>query len=300
MSETDLYCLPANIRQLPDHSTDDHPTSCTHLFIVAHLARLLTKLLDSFAINTPAGTSNDLVTQYDASLMQFEEALPSYFKFSPFTDTSRDSMEPFLPSHRVHIHSSIMSVRLSLHRPRLSQYLSPTESSTVRQYVVGLCLGMIRIQRNARMLESRLSFRLFDVERVFESTVILGLIIRVEKLLGMERNVTIAAGTTSTSRSTSTPPPGFSSEVIGNARSGLAEGIELLEGVQGWIDQSYLAGKALHVLRRMVAKNDSIRIDGGQVTESIENWLKTWRGTNVDMLMAEAEWRDWERIVEGI
>ncbi len=140
------------------------------------------------------------------------------------------------------------------------------------------------------MLESRLSFRLFDVERVFESAVTLGLIGRVEKLLTMERKA--ATGSPK-------PPAGFSAEAILNARGGLAEGIELLEGVQGWVDHSYLAGKALRVLRRLAVKNDGLRIGEG-AAEAITAWLKTWRGTNVDMLMAEAEWRDWERVVEGI
>jgi hypothetical protein len=56
----------------------------------------------------------------------------------------------------------------------------------------------------------------------------------------------------------------------------------------------------LHVLRRLAAKIDRHPDTVFPVGDQLLSWLETWKATNVDMLMAEAEWRDWERIVEGM
>jgi hypothetical protein len=147
------------------------------------------------------------------------------------------------------------------------------------------------------MLEYKVAFRIFEVERVFEAAATLGLICRVEKTMMMGRKGNAAA-----SIAEGGPPSTivFTDEDLINARSGVADGIELLEGVLGWQDAAYAAGKSLHVLRRLAAKIDRHPDTVFPVGDQLLSWLETWKATNVDMLMAEAEWRDWERIVEGM
>jgi len=230
-SEADLYRLGGDQNQLPPHSTEQGPTACTALFIHTHLARRLTPILDSFATVSPAKTSHELVLRFDASLDAFQDALPAYFRLYPLTDTRFDSTRPYLASHRVRLHSTLLAYRAGVHRTHLPFYLGQTVPAGIRQVVAQVCLSALRVQREAKMLDAKLSIRLFNPVIIFESAVTLALIAYVER-----------------SESSASMYP--------LQRAGVAEGVELLDKVVSSADGVY-ARKAIRVLRAVLIYVDS-------------------------------------------
>lgn len=240
ISETDLYQLPQDARTLPPHSTEAGPTVATALFIHTHLDRRITPILDSFATVGPAGTPHDLVLRFDASLDAFQDALPPYLRLFPLTDTRYDSANPYLAPHRVRLHSTLLAYRLGVHRAHLVTYLSPVGSPGVRAVIAQVCLASLRCQKSAKMLDAKLSPRLFNPATVFEAAATLALIMYVERAVaGPSSQQSIA----------------MSTEYLA-MRAGVADGSELLDSVSALADGAQFARQAVRVLRDLVAKVD--------------------------------------------
>lgn len=233
ISEADLYKLPGDATSLPAQSTESAPTPCTALFIHTHLARRVTPILDSFATVSPNNTPHELVVRFDASLDTFEGMLPPYFRLFPHTDTHWDSSHPYVPAHRVRLHAALLAYRLGVHRAHLPSYLLPVSPPSVRAGLAGVCVSALRVQRSARMLDPKVSPRVFDPMTVFEAAATLGLLLHVEKMLGDSSPAEMMAW-----------------------RGGVAEASELLDGVGGHGDLPRFARRAVVVLREMMVRVD--------------------------------------------
>jgi hypothetical protein len=321
ISESDLYKIPPDAPTLPPHSTEAGPTQCTALFIHTHLARRITPILDSFATVGPSGTPHDLVLRFDASLDAFQDALPPYLRLFPLTDTRFDSAHTYLAPHRVRLHSTLLSYRLGVHRAHLAAYFSPSSSPGVRAVIAQVCLASIRVQKSAKMLDSKLSSRLFNPATVFEAAATLALIMHVERWV---------AGPTAAQAI------GVSSEYLA-MRAGVADGLELLDSVTG-TDGGSFARLAVRVLREVVAKvdigprfpsagsphnksngmanGDGVSPNGDRSASphregspsagighsAVSAWLEGWRSNaiNIDYLLREADWNSWEKVISGM
>ncbi|WWC68816.1 uncharacterized protein I206_102751 [Kwoniella pini CBS 10737] len=240
MAESDLYKIRPDLRELPAHATEIAPTACTALFIHTHLARRITPILDSFATISAANTPHDLVLRFDASLDAFQEALPPYFRLFPLTETRFDSSHSYLAAHRIKLHSTLLSYRIGVHRSHLLSYLVPHSNSgngNIRNVLAQVCLSSLRIQRTSKMLDSKLSFRLFNPMIIFENATTLALIMHVEKHIKNQQD-----GNSYLS----------SNEWI-SMRNGLSEANELLENVIPGEGLTY-SRKAVSIIRELINK----------------------------------------------
>ncbi|KAL1410239.1 hypothetical protein Q8F55_004244 [Vanrija albida] len=241
ISEQELYKIAPDSPTLPPHSTENGPTACTALFIHTHLTRRITPILDSFVTVGPSGTPHDLVLRFDASLDAFQEALPPYLRLFPLTDTRYDSAHQYLAPHRVRLHSTLLSYRLGVHRAHLASYLLPNGSPGVRAVIAQVCLASLRCQKSAKMLDPKLSPRLFSAQSVFEAAATLALIMYVERAVAGPSNQQSIAQ---------------SSEYL-SMRAGVADGTELLDNVSSVSDAGSFARVAVRVLREVIAKVDA-------------------------------------------
>nr|XP_031863118.1 uncharacterized protein CI109_001596 [Kwoniella shandongensis]KAA5530190.1 hypothetical protein CI109_001596 [Kwoniella shandongensis] len=246
MAEAELYKLRPETRDLPPHATEVAPTSCTALFILTHLARRITPILDSFATISAANTPHDLVLRFDASLDAFQDALPPYFRLFPLTETRFDSTHPYLAAHRVRLHSTLLSYRTGVHRTHLTTYLMPTTPAGIRQVLAQVCLSSLRVQRSAKMLDPKVAFRLFNPITVFENAVTLALIMYVDKAM----NAPLAPPPTIPGQG---PPIVPLSPEYMNMRAGIAEALELLDTVAP-NEGAGFARKAVGVVREIMVK----------------------------------------------
>lgn len=245
ISEAELYKILPETPSLPPHSTEVGPTDCTALFIHTHLARRVTPVLDSLATVSAAGTPHDLILRFDASLDQFQDALPPYLRLFPMTDTQWDSAHPYLPPHRVRLHSILLAYRTGVHRTHLPTYLNPATPAGIRQVIAQLSLSTLRVQRSAKMLDPKVAPRLFNPATVFEAAATLALIMFVDKAVYMAKNPT-----TGLKALVNTP------EYIA-LRGGMAEAGELLDNVGGCAESVMFARKAVAVLREIMSKVDA-------------------------------------------
>ncbi|WWC60106.1 uncharacterized protein I303_102670 [Kwoniella dejecticola CBS 10117] len=279
MAESELYQLRPDVRELPAHATEVAPTACTALFIHTHLARRITPILDSFATISAVNTPHDLVLRFDASLDAFQDALPPYLKLFPLTETRFDSSHPYLPAHRIRLHSTLLSYRIGVHRTHLLGYLvpqpqlqpqpQPQPSSGLpsqaqaplhanvdvnagrRNVLAQVCLSSLRVQRSSKMLDPKLSFRMFNPMVIFENAATLALIMYVEKHVNANANANLGVGVTGQEGS-----KGYmSSNDWISMRGGLAEANELLDNVVPGEGLTY-ARKAVGVIRELIAKVD--------------------------------------------
>ncbi|WVR03989.1 hypothetical protein IAU60_000988 [Kwoniella sp. DSM 27419] len=249
MSETDLYQLRPDIRELPAHATEVAPTACTALFIHTHLARRITPILDSFATISAANTPHDLVLRFDASLDAFQDALPPYFRLFPLTETRFDSTHTYLPAHRVRLHATLLAYRSGVHRTHLSTYLLPVTPTGIRQVIAQVCLSSLRVQRSAKLLDGKVAFRLFNPVTIFDNAATLALIMYVERALG------VAASISDKSAGVIRPAAMMAPELMA-MRSGVAEAAELLDNVSAGEGQTF-SRSAVAVIRGIMAKVDA-------------------------------------------
>ncbi|TXT11064.1 hypothetical protein VHUM_01815 [Vanrija humicola] len=322
ISEQELYKIAPDSPTLPPHSTENGPTACTALFIHTHLTRRITPILDSFVTVGPSGTPHDLVLRFDASLDAFQEALPPYLRLFPLTDTRYDSAHSYLAPHRVRLHSTLLSYRLGVHRAHLASYLLPNGSPGVRAVIAQVCLASLRCQKSAKMLDPKLSPRLFSAQAVFEAAATLALIMYVERAVAGPSNQQSIAQ---------------SSEYL-SMRAGVADGTELLDNVSSASDAGSFARVAVRVLREVIAKVDAGPRSAAASTTSpaaagaangstgslspaavhrdtrdaspssnpylvaVGQWLDSWRaaGISVEYLLREADWPSWEKVIAGM
>lgn len=101
--------------------------------------------------------------------------------------------------------------------------------------MAGICLSSLRTQRSAKMLDPKLASRIFDPTVVFESAMVLGMILFVENAMGN----------------------GGSAETT-LWRDGLAGGVELLDNASS---SGEVARKGVGVLREICKKVDMANPD---------------------------------------
>jgi hypothetical protein len=320
LADADLYQMPPDSPVLPPHSIEAGPTSCTALYIHTHLTRRLTPVLDAFIMDN-AVTQGDLVSRFEASLDSFQETLPPYLRLFPLTDTRFDSQHSYLPAHRVRLHATLFGYRLGVHRGHLNSYLKPSSGkSPIRAHIAQICLASLRTQKSAKMLDPKLSPRLFNPASVFEAAATLALIMYVERAVASVSN-----GSSIT----------MSTEYLA-MRAGVADGLELLDSLGSASEGAVYAHAAVRVLREVTAKVDAgprvpalgslspnVKVNGATNGDTARDsaspsrerspplptpvtvvtaWLESWRGMgiNVDYVLREADWASWEKIIAGM
>jgi len=233
MSDTDLLQVPADKLSLPPHDTSTGPTPRTALFVLVHLMRRLTPLLDALCTIGTAQLPRETIMSFDTEISAISGALPSYFKLFPMTNTRYDAIHSYVVPHRVRIHSAIIRFRILLYRAQLALHLDPSSLVDVRDTVASIHSTSLRIQRAAKMLDPKLSPRLFSTRIVFESTVTLGLVLWVE----------------------SCQKPHFEATPEGTKmKIDVVDGLELLEGAGSVAG----AAQASRVVRNLLSRLDAI------------------------------------------
>jgi hypothetical protein len=306
VSDPELYQLSTGVLStLPHHDHKHTSAPVVHLIVMAHIAKSMSPLMDTLAAYTAADISDEAVDRYDAAFQACEDDLPSYYQISPATKTMENVQDPHSLFHRIDIQSFLYSLRLSLYRPKLNAYLSIKTPHTVRAKLSKLCFRALRIQKSARLQESKHAFRLFSVERVFEAAFCLAFIARVE--------IAYAAADKS-------QPHGAAAYPVANAESledmqqALHDAIELLDGVTAWPDVGALAVRASKILRKIAKMlSASWNLDGRRTefssSESIRSnphvvrvtsWLKSWRAMSVDTLIVDADYDDWNKVLRSM
>ncbi|KAL4955820.1 hypothetical protein BDW69DRAFT_108194 [Aspergillus filifer] len=95
----------------------DDPTPATYHLYQQQLASLLGTILDDCFALAPSTTlyrTYERAMELDRSLLDWAEELPSYFQLEN-PDCSFDIERPFLPWHRLYLHSAYHFARLTLH-----------------------------------------------------------------------------------------------------------------------------------------------------------------------------------------
>lgn len=306
ISDPDLYqhATSGLSASLPLHDYKHSPSPVVHLVVMAHITKAMTPLLDTLAVYSSTDLSPEAVDRYDAALQACEDDLPSYYYLSPATNTGFDQQEPYLMFHRLDILSHIYGLRMSLYRAKLNAYLSIKTPHAVRSKLARLCHRTLRIQRSARILETKFAFRLFSVEKVFEAAFVLGFIARAE----------LAYSAAERSQSQRSGNAYASEESIEDMQQGLTDAIELLEGVTAWPEIGSFAMKTSKILRK-VAKllsaswNLESKKADSHSSDSVKNhphvarvgaWLKSWRGIDVESLITEADYDDWNKVLRSM
>ncbi|KAJ9091455.1 hypothetical protein QFC19_009097 [Naganishia cerealis] len=306
VSDPELYQLSTgSLSTIPHHDYKHNPASVVHLVVMAHIAKSMSSLMDTLAVYTAADISSEAVDRYDAAFQACEDDLPSYYQLSPATNTNYDVQNPYLLFHRIDVQSFLYGLRLSLYRPKLNAYLSIKTPHSLRNKLSKLCFRALRVQRSARIQESKFAFRLFSVEKVFEAAFVLAFIARVE--------LAYTAADKAQPHGAAAYPVA-SEESIEDMQQALHDAIELLEGVTAWPDAGSLAVKASKILRKIakmlsaswnlesrrmeLSSSDSIKSNPHVVR--VSSWLKSWRGINVDTLVAEADYDDWNKVLRSM
>jgi hypothetical protein len=307
ISDSDLYQYTTSglSASLPLHDYKHSPSPVVHLVVMAHITKAMTPLLDTLAVYSATDISTEAVERYDAAFQACEDDLPSYYQLAPTTNTSYDQQDPYLLFHRLDTQSFLYGLRMSLYRAKLNTYLSVKTPLAVREKLVKICYRTLRIQRSARIQESKFAFRLFSVEKVFEAAFVLGFIARVELAYSAaERSQSHRAGSETFA----------SEEAIEDMQEGLVDAVELLEGVTAWPEIGSFAMKTSKILRK-VAKllSASWNLESKKVEPHtgdsakyhphiarVATWLKSWRGMDVDTLITEADYDDWNKVLRSM
>lgn len=171
----------------------------------------------------------------------------------PSTDHKFDSLHPYLASHRIKLHTTLLSLRQGVHRSQIIDYLrGDTEGKTSRSKIVDVCLTAIRNQRSVKMLDIKVSNRLFDPMVVFESCVIILLCSYVEeKLKSIKSEVNEDQEKKEESRIRTL---NNDEEVMMRWKEGIANGKELLAGIGVGSLGGEVASKGLQILSQLGAK----------------------------------------------
>ncbi|KAL7419857.1 hypothetical protein Q5752_005773 [Cryptotrichosporon argae] len=296
IAEQDLMKISPDAPILPPHATEAGPTACTALFIHTHLARRTVQLLDSFAVIPLAGTPQDLIARFDASLDAFQDALPPYLRLHPLTDTRFDVAHQYLAPHRVRLHVTLLALRTTVHRPHVATYLAPSTTPVLRAMLVQLHFASLRAQRSARVLDPKLVPRLYSAATVFEAVATLALVMHVERALGVV-----------------TPPD------IMAMRADMADGCELLDGADDYaqaaattmrrLTEKLDAAKTMNILTDNHTLSPPLSVGSGQgapeaepKAAAVSRLVEGWAGAGIDLAVALRDPRSpaWNAILSGM
>lgn len=208
MSDEELCALETTVDKLPIHRTEQGPTPCTALFVNAHLARKLVPLLDVLATLGPGSDSaQDHLTRLKHSLGQFQDALPTYLRFHPNTDTRWDASHPYLPLHRLRLHHQILTYQVDVIRTVFDKRLfaafslGPVEMETghdvtasrarpptytsyckVLDEAARFCRTTVKVQRSSKLVDPNMVGRLFSPHMLFSVGVCACMLLMIEKV----------------------------------------------------------------------------------------------------------------------
>ncbi|KAH8121906.1 fungal-specific transcription factor domain-containing protein [Trichoderma asperelloides] len=120
--------------------------------------------------------SYEAVLQLDANLVRWSEQLPPYFRLDN-PDTAADDALPFLPWHRLYLHTSFHFARIVLHRPFLLRESITDRFRTSHEACMSSALADLKIRLRTMNSTNADSLRwAFGAHNLFNSAMILGII----------------------------------------------------------------------------------------------------------------------------
>ena len=185
------HCMQMKIRNiwLDDKSDDDaihtieqeigDPTPTIYCRYQQQMSVILGDIQDDcfgFIPTTTSYATYEKVLDFDKTLIEWADGLPSYFKLlNP--DTSMDFDHPFLPWQRVYLHSSYHFARITLHRTYVLLESLTDRFEYSRHACISSACADLRMKLNFR--PSTMAERLkagIGMHSLFNSALILGII----------------------------------------------------------------------------------------------------------------------------
>ncbi|UKZ81418.1 hypothetical protein TrVFT333_009190 [Trichoderma virens FT-333] len=150
------------------------PTPSVLSFLLYRLAKVIGKIQEKcFGLER---ASYEAVLQLDADLVMWSEQLPPYFSLDN-PDTAGDEALPFLPWHRLYLHTSFHFARIILHRPFLLRESITDRFRSSHEACMSSALADLKIR--LRTMNSTTADNLrwaFGAHNLFNSAMILGII----------------------------------------------------------------------------------------------------------------------------
>ncbi|KAL7798787.1 fungal-specific transcription factor domain-containing protein [Trichoderma afarasin] len=150
------------------------PTPSVLSFLLYRLAKVIGKIQEKcFGLER---ASYEAVLQLDADLVMWSEQLPPYFSLEN-PDTAGDEALPFLPWHRLYLHTSFHFARIILHRPFLLRESITDRFRSSHEACMSSALADLKIR--LRTMNSTTADNLrwaFGAHNLFNSAMILGII----------------------------------------------------------------------------------------------------------------------------
>jgi hypothetical protein len=150
------------------------PTPSVLSFLLYRLARVIGKIQEKcFGMER---ASYEVVLQLDADLIMWSEQLPPYFRLDN-PDTTGDEGLPFLPWHRLYLHTSFHFARIILHRPFLLRESITDRFRASHEACMSSALADLKIRLLTMNNTNADSLRwAFGAHNLFNSAMILGII----------------------------------------------------------------------------------------------------------------------------
>ncbi|KAM0259661.1 hypothetical protein ACHAQJ_003240 [Trichoderma viride] len=150
------------------------PTPSVLSFLLYRLAKVIGKIQEKcFGMER---ASYEAVLQLDADLIMWSEHLPPYFLLDN-PDTAGDEALPFLPWHRLYLHTSFHFARIILHRPFLLRESITDRFRSSHEACMSSALADLKIRLRTMNNTNADSLRwAFGAHNLFNSAMILGII----------------------------------------------------------------------------------------------------------------------------
>lgn len=177
IADHDLAKVTLDQTKLPTHDSEANPSPNMALFIHSHLARQLTIVTEAMVHHGHLTLPSDIKQRFLMTLDELEAALPSYFLSHPQTNTRHDSVIPHIVAHRVRLHLTLLSCRFKVTIGALALTL---KDDAARRHAAQGFMAAVYTNRSAKLLDPKLSDRLFDPPMVFQAAVMLALYAHVD------------------------------------------------------------------------------------------------------------------------
>ncbi|KAL7812996.1 fungal-specific transcription factor domain-containing protein [Trichoderma gracile] len=151
------------------------PTPSVLSFLLYRLAKVIGKIQEKcFGLER---ASYEAVLQLDADLVLWSEQLPPYFRLDN-PDIAGDEALPYIPYHRLYLHTSFHFARIILHRPFLLRESITDRFRSSHEACMSSALADLKIR--LRTMNSPTADNLrwaFGAHNLFNSAMILGIIV---------------------------------------------------------------------------------------------------------------------------
>ncbi|TFB00618.1 hypothetical protein CCMA1212_007448 [Trichoderma ghanense] len=150
------------------------PTPSVLSFLLYRLAKVIGKIQEKcFGLER---ASYEAVLQLDADLVMWSEQLPPYFRLDN-PDIAGDATLPFLPFHRLYLHTSFHFARIILHRPFLLRESITDRFRSSHEACMASALADLKIRLGTMNSPTADNLRwAFGAHNLFNSAMILGII----------------------------------------------------------------------------------------------------------------------------